>query len=324
MPPLVSIIIPAYNVAAYLPECMQSILLDAEALGYEVLLMDDGSADETPALCDGYAARCPFVRVFHQPNAGQAAARNAAIRAAAGEWLVFVDSDDTLAPGALRTIDAALRAAPPQADLLLYNLYSEANGGLIAPFAKAQFAGGIEGYLARAVREVPFSAALCRYAPRRTLFTEQGLWLHEGIYHEDSEWCPRALARARAAVVCEEPLYHYRDTAAAGHESTMLSPGRRQKRLDSLAQVTRALAADAALFEGDETRRTFLLRCAALCGFQRMLLAGRCGVLKEVPQEDRDLLYELESYLPRRFGLCVKLAGLTGGTRLYRRLWGDC
>ncbi len=324
MPPLVSIIIPAYNVAQYLPACLASVLPDAGALGYQVVLADDGSSDATGALCDEAAAQHPFVRAFHQPNAGQSAARNAAIRAAAGEWLVFVDSDDTLAPGALRIIDAALRAAGQNADLLLYNLYSEANGGLIAPFTQAQFAGGIEGYLARAVREIPFSAALCRYAPRRSLFTRQGLWLHEGIYHEDSEWCPRALARARAAVVCEEPLYRYRDTAADGHESTMLSPGRRQKRLDSLAQVTRALMADAALFEGDATRRAFLLRCAALCAFQRMLLAGRCGVLKEVPQEDRDLLYELESYLPRRFSLCVRLAGLTWGTRLYRRLWGDC
>lgn len=322
--PLVSIIVPAYNVAKYLPECMQSVLPDAGALGYELLLIDDGSADATGLLCDEYAKKYSFVRAFHQANAGQAAARNAAIRAAAGQWLVFVDSDDTLAPGALRTIDAALRAAPSEADLLLYNLYSAANGGLLAPFTKAQFAGGMEEYLARAVCKIPFSAALCRYAPRRSLFTEQGLWLHEGICHEDSEWCPRALARARAAAVCEEALYHYRDTADAGHESTMLSPSRYQKRLYSLAEVVKALQADAAGFSQDEVRRAFLLRCAALCFFQRLILAERCGQLAETCRQDAKVFGPLKPWLPRRFSLCVRLAGLENGTRLYCRLFGSC
>lgn len=324
MPPLISVIIPAYNVAEYLPECMASLLPDAGALGCEVLLVDDGSADATGPLCDEYAQQYPFVRAFHQPNAGQAAARNAAIRAAAGEFLVFVDSDDTLAPGALQTIDAALRAAPPETDLLLYNLYSQANGGLLAPVSKEQFAGGVEGYMARAVREFPFSAALCRYAPRRTLFTKGGLWLHEGIYHEDSEWCPRVLARARAVAVCEEALYRYRDTADAGHESTMLSRSRYQKRLMSLGEVTKVLQADAACFSQDEIRRTFLLRCAALCFFQRLILAARCGLLAETCRQDAALSRPLGPYLPRRFALCVRFAGLKNGTRLYRRLFGDC
>lgn len=324
MPPLISVIIPAYNVAEYLPECMASVLPDAEALGCEVLLIDDGSADVTGLLCDEYAQKYPFVRAFHQANAGQAAARNAAIRAAAGEFLVFVDSDDTLAPGALQTIDAALRAAPPETDLLLYNLYSQASGGLLAPVSKEQFAGGVEGYMARAVREFPFSAALCRYAPRRSLFTEEGLWLHEGIYHEDSEWCPRVLARARAVAVCEEALYRYRDTSEAGHESTMLSRSRYQKRLMSLGEVTKVLQADAARFLQDEVRRVFLLRCAALCFFQRLILAARCGQLTETCRQDAESLRPLRPYLPRRFALCVRFAGLYGGTRLYRRLFGDC
>lgn len=349
MPPLISIIIPAYNVADYLPACMDSLLPDAGALGCEVVLADDGSADGTGALCDEYAAQHPFVRTLHQANAGQSAARNAAIRAAAGEWLVFVDSDDLLAPGALRTIDATLRrekagpvsgpdgaaapggaggvpAAPGDApaatgiDLLLYNSRSTRDNAVRSPFLTAQFAGGMAGYLARAVRDIPFVAAPWRYAVRRAFLVENGLWFHEGIYHEDCEWCPKLLARAAGAAVCEQPLYIYRD-ADDGRESTLLSPARRAKRLVSLAAVAAELQKEAARFASDETRRIFLLRCAALAEQQRLELAAACGTLAQTAREDQETLRALRPYLPRRFALCVRLAGPNWGTRLFRRLW---
>ncbi len=367
MPPLISIIIPAYNVADYLPACMDSLLPDAGALGCEVVLADDGSADGTGALCDEYAAQHPFVRTLHQANAGQSAARNAAIRAAAGEWLVFVDSDDLLAPGALRKIDATLRrekagpvsgpdganapgehnqtdvpggpdgaaapggaggvpAAPGDApaatgiDLLLYNSRSTRDNAVRSPFLTAQFAGGMAGYLARAVRDIPFVAAPWRYAVRRAFLVENGLWFHEGIYHEDCEWCPKLLARAAGAAVCEQPLYIYRD-ADDGRESTLLSPARRAKRLVSLAAVAAELQKEAARFASDETRRIFLLRCAALAEQQRLELAAACGTLAQAAREDQEALRALRPYLPRRFALCVRLAGPNWGTRLFRRLW---
>lgn len=343
MPPRISIIIPAYNVEAYLPACMDSLLPDAEALGCEVILVDDGSADGTGALCDGYAAHCPAVKTLHQANAGQSAARNAAIRAAAGEWLMFVDSDDLLTPGALQKLDAALRQAAPASrpegadapggadgtpaargiDLLLYNSRSTRDNAVRSPFLTAQFAGGVEGYLARAVRDYPFVAAPWRYAVRRAFLIENGLWFHEGIYHEDCEWCPRLLVHAAGAAVCEQPLYIYRD-ADDGRESTLLSPARRQKRLVGLAAVAAALQNEAARFAADELRRTFLLRCAALAEQQRLLLAAVCGGLKEAAQQDREPVHTLRPYLPRRFALCLRLAGPNWGTRLYRRLWGSC
>lgn len=96
---LVSVVVPVYNVAAYLPECLQSILAqDHEKL--EVILIDDGSTDGSGALCDEFAARDNRVRVIHQKNGGAAAAKNAGLRAATGEYLSFVDSDDVLEPGA--------------------------------------------------------------------------------------------------------------------------------------------------------------------------------------------------------------------------------
>lgn len=93
----ISVIIPVYNVADYLPQCLDSVLgQDHEDL--EVIVVDDGSTDSSGAICDQYAAKDPRVRVIHQANAGAAAAKNAALRVATGEYLSFVDSDDYLEP----------------------------------------------------------------------------------------------------------------------------------------------------------------------------------------------------------------------------------
>lgn len=99
MKDVISVIVPVYNVAAYLRECLNSVLgQDYEKL--EVILIDDGSKDGSGAICDDYAAKDSRVKVIHQENAGAAAAKNAGLRIATGEYLSFVDSDDTLEPGA--------------------------------------------------------------------------------------------------------------------------------------------------------------------------------------------------------------------------------
>lgn len=93
----ISIIVPVYGVEKYLPACIESILSQTFT-DFELILVDDGSPDRCPAICDEAAGRDARVRVIHQANQGLSAARNAGIEAARGEWLVFVDSDDYIAP----------------------------------------------------------------------------------------------------------------------------------------------------------------------------------------------------------------------------------
>lgn len=96
---LISIIVPIYNVSSYLQECLESILSQDYPF-LEIILVDDGSTDDSGKICDEYAKRDSRIRVIHQPNGGAAAAKNAGLRAASGEYLSFVDSDDFLEPGA--------------------------------------------------------------------------------------------------------------------------------------------------------------------------------------------------------------------------------
>lgn len=102
----ISVVIPVYNRVKWLRGCVESVVNQAFA-GLEVIVVDDGSTDETPALCDQLAEQYPSVRVMHRANGGVSAARAMGVGAARGEWITFVDSDDRLPPGALSTLWAA-------------------------------------------------------------------------------------------------------------------------------------------------------------------------------------------------------------------------
>ena len=95
--PLISVIVPVYNVEAYLDRCVQSIV-DQSYKNLEIILVDDGSPDNCPALCDAWAAKDSRIKVIHQENAGGGAARNVALDVALGEFVSFVDSDDYISP----------------------------------------------------------------------------------------------------------------------------------------------------------------------------------------------------------------------------------
>ena len=96
--PVISIIVPVYNVEQYLRRCVDSILAQTFT-DFECILIDDGSPDNCPAICDEYAERDNRIIVIHQKNAGVSAARNAGLDLARGEWIGFVDSDDWCDPG---------------------------------------------------------------------------------------------------------------------------------------------------------------------------------------------------------------------------------
>ena len=93
----ISVIVPIYRVEKFLPQCIESVL-NQTFTDFELILVDDGSPDRCPAICDEAAERDARVRVIHQANQGLSAARNAGIEAARGAWLSFVDSDDYIAP----------------------------------------------------------------------------------------------------------------------------------------------------------------------------------------------------------------------------------
>ncbi len=99
----ISIIIPVYNAEKYLSRCIDSIFMQTFT-DFELILVDDGSPDRCGLICDEYMRRDSRVRVLHQSNQGQAAARNNGVNVANGEWITFVDADDMVHPQMLEML----------------------------------------------------------------------------------------------------------------------------------------------------------------------------------------------------------------------------
>ena len=120
MTPTVSIIVPVYNAVNTIGRCIESIL-NQEYSDFELLLVNDGSADGSGAICDAYADRDSRVRVFHQVNSGVSASRNLALDHAKGDYLQFLDSDDWITPDATSSLVRA--AETNRCDLVIADFY---------------------------------------------------------------------------------------------------------------------------------------------------------------------------------------------------------
>jgi glycosyltransferase involved in cell wall biosynthesis len=105
---LISVIVPIYKVEQYLPKCVESIRNQIYQ-NLEIILVDDGSPDHCPELCDEYAGLDSRIRVIHKPNGGLSDARNAGIEAAEGDYICFVDSDDYIAETMIQKLYSALK-----------------------------------------------------------------------------------------------------------------------------------------------------------------------------------------------------------------------
>ena len=116
--PFLSIIVPVYNVETYLPACLDSILAQTFT-DFEILLVDDGSTDGSPALCNAYVAKDARIRCFHKKNGGHMSARQEGFRQASGAYAAFVDSDDWIDPAMYERMCTA--AAKYDADVICCN-----------------------------------------------------------------------------------------------------------------------------------------------------------------------------------------------------------
>ncbi|MFT4109638.1 glycosyltransferase family 2 protein, partial [Propionicimonas sp.] len=211
----VTVVVPACNVERYLAACLDSILGQSAWPDCRVIVVDDGSTDGTAAIADGYAARHASVSVVHQPNAGPGAgaARNRGLDLVATEFVLFLDGDDELAPGAV----AALR------DGLL------AEGLDLAVGATEQFPEPREwlwsGYFVPGsgrpvgIEDVPLlahDARTCNKLYRTTWLRSLGLRFAERIHHQDTVVNVPAMLRAERFFLVGDVVHRYRKRAEGG------------------------------------------------------------------------------------------------------------
>ena len=222
MKDLISVIVPVYNVAAYLPACMESIL-GQDYTQLEVILIDDGSTDGSGALCDRYAAQDSRVRVIHQKNGGAAAAKNAGLRIATGEYLSFADSDDYLEPGAYSYMHRALLSSGADAGEFSFRYVCKSGTQDMILYPERKLVSGTE-YLLGYTRGWN-CALLWNKLYRRVLF--QDIFFEEGHRIDDEYFTYQGIMNARQVVCDPAVVYNYRRRRSGA----MLDPRAGQQRM---------------------------------------------------------------------------------------------
>lgn len=204
-----SIIVPIYNVAPYLRKCVDSLLAQ-DISDYEIILVDDGSPDECPQICDQYAERYSNIKVIHQANAGLSAARNSGIKVATGDYIMFVDSDDYLQPNVLGALLA--QAERDNLDVLRFN-YQNVNEQyeVFLPFKDAKrdvdySEDVVDGETFLKKRLGPACYAVMFIVRREIVLQEQ---FTPNIYFEDTDWTPRMLINAQRVASTPMVVYNY-------------------------------------------------------------------------------------------------------------------
>ena len=202
---LISVIIPVYKVEEYLCRCVDSVL--AQTYGnLEIILVDDGSPDGCPAMCDAYAGQDARIRVIHQENAGLSGARNAGIDAARGQWLAFVDSDDYLAPDFLECL---YRACVDTGSELSVCRWIYVRGEAVLELGT----GAVETCTGREMLHRMYGpdgscfVVAWNKLYRRELF--QGIRYPAGRIHEDEATTYRIYDRVKKAAVVDSTRYGY-------------------------------------------------------------------------------------------------------------------
>lgn len=210
-----SVIIPCYNCAATLETTVNSIRASG-LTDYEILLIDDGSTDGTAAVCDRMSAEYPGIRCIHQENAGVSAARNRGIDEVQGDYIWFVDADDTVEPGSVK--NAADIVSRQQPDMLIFGMsFDYYHKGKL--YRRDELLPPYQGtlqltQLKERIREFYNCNSLttaCNKFFRRAFLNHVSVRFHEGmILMEDFLFVLELLPRCEMICCLQEPVYHYR------------------------------------------------------------------------------------------------------------------
>ncbi len=208
MAPRVSVVVPIFNVAPYLEACLES--LAAQTAGdLEVIMVDDGSTDESPVIAERFAARDGRFRLVRQPNSGLGAARNTGARHATGEFLAFVDSDDVVTANAYELLLAALEETGSDfasGAVLRLTAFGTASVPFLAPaFERTRLRTHITRFPALRADRTAWNKLF-----RRSFWDQHDLRFPEGVLYEDTPTTLPAHYLAGTVDVIEEPVYLWR------------------------------------------------------------------------------------------------------------------
>lgn len=261
----VSVIIPTFNNAARLPDCIRSVISQSGDFRLETIIVDDGSTDATPGITSEYQRTYPdIIKVLSQQNSGQSAARNRGIDFATGDYLMFVDSDDRLLPGAishLLHVATALRAPIACGNFVRREKDTSAT--------RSPEISVTDSYAATVTllyqTDPRLSSSLWGKIFSRRMF--DGLRLWEGHIYEDLDIMPRLFLRASTIALTTANVYLYRHNP---HSTLSVWSNRRKDMLEVVSRISAIpeIAADRELTRAAKDR-AFSAACNCLLNMYR-------------------------------------------------------
>ncbi len=228
---MISVVIPVYKVEAYIDQCVQSIV-DQTYTDLEIILVDDGSPDNCPAMCDAWAEKDSRIKVIHKENGGLSDARNAGMTVATGDFIGFVDSDDYIAEDMYKQLlDHLIDTDSDISACGVEQFWEDGRRALLTSNGTALLEN--RQAMEAIVKETWLKQPVWYKLYKRSMV--EGISFERGKCHEDVFWSYQPIARANRVYVFDTPLYFYRQ-----REGSIMGTQFSEKRLDALeAKVQR-------------------------------------------------------------------------------------
>ena len=182
---------------------------------YEIILVDDGSTDNSGIICDEYALKYTNITVIHKQNGGLSDARNAGIPLAKGEYILFIDSDDYIENGSMSAIVDCLKEQKETTDVIFLNASKVFPDGEKVPlgdnYDKSKINGRSKDEVLKHIAFLPkYPGSACTKLIRKSVIVNNGIFFEKGIYSEDIDWTIKLLVSSERFTYCDAKYYCYR------------------------------------------------------------------------------------------------------------------
>lgn len=311
---LISIIIPVYNVESYLNSCIDSIMYQTFQ-DYEVIMVNDGSKDRSPEICERYSKNDSRYKTVHKENGGQSTARNIGVKMSKGDYLMFIDSDDFLTGNnCLQIIANSLGSSP---DVLAYRYYkyfssrhkSDCGIDMSGLTALDKF-----GTIKELVKRDSFFCSCWSKVVKRSLIIDNGITFDESLSCEDMDWYFNVISYSKTVEVIDYPVINYRQ-----RDGSVTSGGFKPKNIKDFIFTIKKWREKFDNIEGIDEKYVLLSALAKL--YCNLLISFSGNRSKALPMKrnifiHKNLLnYDLNPRT-RKFKRIVRLIGLNAFTRI--------
>ena len=207
MKPLLTVVIPVYNVEKYLNRCLESILIQGWK-NYDIILVDDGSTDRSPQICDDYVKAYDFISVIHKENGGLSDARNTGLSQAKGEYVYFPDSDDWIEPDTFIALAEALESQ--KFDIISFNreFVKGEEDVIISDPVETQVFEGKDAFV-QMLKHSYITGFANDKIYRKSLFIDNNILFPKGKYYEDLGTNYKLFLSAKKVYATNQKYYHY-------------------------------------------------------------------------------------------------------------------